>query len=80
MQRETIYLDSNLLLPYKQNDSQSSLFHYPHDKSSDPYAYDNCRGKDWANHHKKTVAFCRLYILGIPDNQINHGKRTSETM
>lgn len=70
---------SNLLLPYKQNDSQSNLFHYPFDKYQDPYAYDNCRDIDWANHHKKTAGFCTLHILDTPDNQIEVDKRIRET-
>ena len=72
--KEELYWCSNLLLPCKQNDSQSNLFHYSLDKCQDPYAYDNCRDTGWANHHRKTVELCMLNILGTPEHQIKEDK------
>jgi hypothetical protein len=60
---------NDLLLPYKQTDNQSNLFHHSLDKYQNHYACDNGRDTDWANHRKKTEAFCMLHILGTPENR-----------
>lgn len=68
-----------LLLPCKQNDSRSNLFHPSLGKSRDPCAYGNCRGIDWASHHKQSVELNMLHNLGIPENQINKDRKACET-
>lgn len=65
---------SNLLLPCKQIDNQSSLCRCFLNKCWDHYAYDNCQDTCWANHQKRTLELCMLYILGTPGDQITKGR------
>jgi hypothetical protein len=52
---------NDLLLPYKQTDNQSNLFHHSLDKYQNHHACDNGRDTDWANHQKNRGVLYATY-------------------